>query len=60
MVAMPLAGLLAAAKAVEGVFEALRRDGSSLAAQDRMLAFGEMNALVGPKEKYQREKEWLE
>lgn len=55
----PVSGLLAAARAMEDVFAVLARDGSTLAATDRMLAFHEINAVTGLPERYAREKAWL-
>jgi 2-methylisocitrate lyase-like PEP mutase family enzyme len=55
----PVSGLLAAARAMEDVFAVLARDGSTLAATDRMLAFHEINAVTGLPERYAQEKAWL-
>lgn len=59
IVVVPVAGLLASAHALAGVYATLRRDGITTAARPNMLAFAEMNALVGLEERYRREREWL-
>ena len=58
IVAAPLVGLLAAARAVGDAFATLRADGISTRMTDRMLGFPEMNALLGVEERYRREREW--
>ena len=59
MVVFPVAGLLAAARALEDVYATLRRDGTTRAAGDRLYRFDAMNALLGLDELYRREREWL-
>lgn len=59
LVVVPIAGLLAAAHALRGVFRALAADGTSSAYQDRMLTFDELNAVTGLPERYAREKAFL-
>jgi methylisocitrate lyase len=59
IVAMPLAGLLAAVRAMREVYAALRAEGSTARVGGRMLGFPEMNALLGVDERYRREREWL-
>ena len=59
IVAVPLAGLLAATHALRDVYRTLRQDGISTRMADRMLRFGEMNTLLGVEERYRREREWL-
>jgi len=59
IVAVPLAGLLAATHALRDVYRTLRQDGISTRVADRMLRFGEMNTLLGVEERYRREQEWL-
>jgi 2-methylisocitrate lyase-like PEP mutase family enzyme len=59
MVAVPVAGLLAAARALEGLYATLQRDGTTRAYLDRLYRFDAMNALLGLDELYQREREWL-
>jgi methylisocitrate lyase len=58
IVAVPLAGLLAAARAMGDVYAALRADGITVRVADRMLGFAEMNGLLGVDERYRREREW--
>jgi len=59
MVAFPVAGLLAAARALEELYATLSRDGSTRAYVDRLMGFEEMNVLLGLEERYRREREWL-
>jgi len=59
IVAVPLAGLLAATHALRDVYRTLRQDGITTRVRDRMLQFGEMNTLLGVEERYRREREWL-
>ncbi len=48
----PVSGLFAAARALEEVYGALRRDGSTAAVRARMLDFDAFNRLIGLEEKY--------
>ena len=59
IVAVPLAGLLATARALGEVYATLRADGVTTRVADRMLEFPEMNRLLGVDERYRREQEWL-
>src|SRR5262249_17466715 len=59
IVAVPLAGLLAATHALRDVYRTLRQDGITTRVRDRMLQFGEMNTLLGVEERYRREREGL-
>jgi methylisocitrate lyase len=59
MVVFPVAGLLAAARALEDVYATLHRDGMTRASADRLYRFDAMNALLGLDELYRREREWL-
>jgi 2,3-dimethylmalate lyase len=59
LVLVPVAPLLAAAHALRDLYATLARDGASAAMADRMLGFGELNALVGLDDKYRRERDWL-
>jgi 2-methylisocitrate lyase-like PEP mutase family enzyme len=59
LVLVPVAPLLASAHALRTLFATLARDGATQALADRMLGFGELNALVGLDEKYRRERAWL-
>jgi len=60
MVVFPLAGLLAATRALADVYGTLARDGTTAAVAERMLRFADMNALLGLDDWYRREREWLE
>jgi 2,3-dimethylmalate lyase len=59
LVLVPVAPLLASAHALRALYATLARDGASAAMADRMLGFGELNALVGLDDKYRRERDWL-
>jgi len=59
LVVLPVAGLLAAAAGLRAVYTAMRRDGVTRAVEDRLLAFDEMNALLGLDARRRREREWL-
>jgi len=52
LIVWPLAPLYSAAKSLTDVYTALRRDGSTLAILDRLMAFDEFNRIVGLDEKY--------
>ena len=52
LIVYPVSALFAAARAMEEVYGALRRDGSTRAVRDRMLAFDDFNRLIGLEEKY--------
>jgi 2-methylisocitrate lyase-like PEP mutase family enzyme len=58
LIVVPVAGLLGAAHALRVVYGTLARDGITTAAQPQMVAFDEMNALLGADERYAREREW--
>lgn len=47
LILYPVTGLYAAAQALQTTFGALRADGSTAGAADRLLAFDEFNALIG-------------
>ncbi len=55
----PVSGLLAAARAIQAVFAALAREGSTSGVTTAMLQFDEINAITGLPERYAREKTWL-
>jgi methylisocitrate lyase len=59
LVLVPVAPLLAAAHGLRTLFATLARDGATRAVADRLLGFGELNALVGLDEKYRREHDWV-
>jgi methylisocitrate lyase len=48
----PVAGLLAAAHAMQTVYTRLRADGHTRAVRDRQVGFADLNAIVGLDEKY--------
>jgi len=52
LIVWPLAPLYSAAKSLTDVYTTLRRDGSTLAILDRLMAFDEFNRIVGLDEKY--------
>ncbi|HEY2386185.1 MAG TPA: oxaloacetate decarboxylase [Candidatus Binatia bacterium] len=52
LIVYPVSALFAATRAMEEVYGALRRDGSTKAVRDRMLGFDEFNRLIGVEEKY--------
>ncbi len=56
MVVFPVAGLLAATRALGELYAVLRRDGTTRAVGERMVRFEEMNALLGVEERYARER----
>ena len=55
LVVCPLAGLFAAARAVQDVLTELREQGTTAAVVDRLLAFEQFNELVGLAERYEDE-----
>lgn len=59
IVVTPVCGLLAAAKALEGVYGTLAKNGVTTAFAKNMITFQAMNELTGLPERYRREKEWL-
>ena len=59
IVALPVTGLLAVARALADAYRTIVADGSSSALHDRLLGFAELNALVGLEAKLRREREWL-
>jgi len=52
LILYPLAGLFAAAGAIEGIFAKLRDDGTTLGHRQSMMAFDEFNELIGVEQKY--------
>jgi 2-methylisocitrate lyase-like PEP mutase family enzyme len=52
LILYPLAGLFAAARAIEAVCQKLHRDGTTLGEEDRLMPFEEFNALIGVDERY--------
>jgi 2-methylisocitrate lyase-like PEP mutase family enzyme len=47
----PLAGLFASARALEAIYQKLRRDATTIGAEDRLMTFAEFNDLIGVEEK---------
>jgi 2,3-dimethylmalate lyase len=52
LIVWPLAPLFSVAKSLTDIYTTLRRDGSTLAQLDRLMAFDEFNEIVGLNEKY--------
>jgi len=52
MIVYPLSGLFAAARAMQDVYGALRREGHTRGVRDQLLAFEALNAIVGLEEKF--------
>jgi methylisocitrate lyase len=52
LILYPLAGLFAAARAMEAVYRTLKDDGTTLGEEGRLMTFAEFNALIGVAEKY--------
>jgi 2-methylisocitrate lyase-like PEP mutase family enzyme len=52
LILYPLTALFAAAQAIAGFYEKLRRDGTTLGEERRLMSFDEFNALIGVDEKY--------
>ncbi|HEV8377937.1 MAG TPA: isocitrate lyase/PEP mutase family protein [Tepidisphaeraceae bacterium] len=52
LILYPLAGIFAAAKALEEVYQKLKRDQTTAGMENRLMAFNEFNDLIGVEEKY--------
>src|SRR5688572_16974531 len=52
LILYPLAGIFAAAKALEEIYEKLMRDQTTSGLESRLMAFKEFNDLIGVEEKY--------
>lgn len=52
LILYPLAGLYAAARSLELVYQKLLADGTTSGVEDRLMTFPEFNALIGVEEKY--------
>ena len=52
LILYPLAGIFAAAKALEEVYQKLKRDQTTAGMENRLMAFKEFNDLIGVEEKY--------
>jgi len=53
LILYPLAGLFAAAHALASIYEKIRHDGTTLGAEEQLMAFDEFNQLIGVEAKYQ-------
>ena len=49
----PLAGLFAATRAIEALYQKIHRDGTSSGEENRLTTFDNFNALIGLEEKYE-------
>lgn len=56
LIVFPVAAILAQARAVEDVFTALRRDGSTVGMLDRLYPFDELNSILGLERQRERER----
>ena len=52
LILYPLAGLFAAAHGLAAIYDKIRRDDTTLGAEDRLMAFDEFNDLIGVEKKY--------
>ena len=52
LILYPLAGLFAAARAIEAVYRTLRESGTTLEEAGRLMTFAEFNDLIGVNEKF--------
>ena len=52
LILYPLAGLFAAAHGLAAIYEKIRKDETTLGAEDRLMAFDEFNDLIGVEAKY--------
>ncbi len=52
LILYPLAGLFAAAHGLASIYETIRRQDTTLGAEDRLMAFDEFNELIGVEAKY--------
>jgi 2-methylisocitrate lyase-like PEP mutase family enzyme len=52
LILYPLAGLFAAARAIEAVCRKLHRDGTTMGEEERLMPFDEFNTLIGVEEKH--------
>jgi 2-methylisocitrate lyase-like PEP mutase family enzyme len=53
LILYPLAGLFAAAEALASIYAKIRRDATTLGAEQSLMAFDEFNDLIGVESKYQ-------
>ena len=52
LILYPLAGLYAAARTIEQMYQTLRTDGTTTGTEDRLMTFTEFNELIGAEKKY--------
>jgi len=52
LILYPLAGLFAAAHGLAAIYEKIKRDDTTLGAEDRLMAFDEFNDVIGVEAKY--------
>lgn len=52
LIVYPLAGLFAAAKAIEFIYQKIRRDGTTRGEENHLMPFAHLNELVGVEERY--------
>ncbi len=52
LIVYPLSALFAAAKAIEAIYAKLRRDGTTLGAEDALMPFAHLNECIGVEAKY--------
>ncbi|HJQ79886.1 MAG TPA: isocitrate lyase/phosphoenolpyruvate mutase family protein, partial [Lacipirellulaceae bacterium] len=52
LILYPLAGLFAAAHGLAAIYEKIRRDDTTLGAEEQLMAFDEFNDLIGVEAKY--------
>jgi methylisocitrate lyase len=52
LIVYPLAALFAAAKAIEGIYAKIRRDGTTLGAEGDLLPFARLNEVIGVEARY--------
>ena len=52
LILYPLAGLFSAARSLAQMYAKLRRDGTTMGAEDQLMSFEEFNTLIGVEEKY--------
>ena len=51
LILYPLAALFSAGQAIETIYEKVQRDGTTLGAEDRLMAFDQLNDVIGVNEK---------
>jgi len=52
LIVYPLSAIFAAARAIEAVYEKIRRDGTTLGAEHALMPFARLNDLIGVEERY--------